>query len=56
MSHQEHIMKTRKLGNRGLEVSALGFGCMGISQSYGQPLPKAESIRLIRAAVDRGGV
>lgn len=47
-------MHTRKLGNSGLEVSALGFGCMGISQSYGQPLPKADGIRLIRAAVDRG--
>ncbi len=47
-------MQTRKLGNNGLEVSALGFGCMGISQAYGTPLPKAEGIKLIRAAVDRG--
>ena len=47
-------MQTRKLGTRGLEVSALGFGCMGISQSYGTPLPKADGIRLIRAAVERG--
>ena len=46
-------MQTRKLGNN-LEVSALGFGCMGISQSYGNALPKAEVIKLIRAAVDRG--
>jgi aryl-alcohol dehydrogenase-like predicted oxidoreductase len=45
-------MQKRKLGN--LEVSAIGFGCMGISQSYGAPLPKAEGVKLIRAAVERG--
>ena len=47
-------MKTRQLGNNELEVSALGFGCMGISQSYGTPLSKQDGIRLIRAAVERG--
>jgi aryl-alcohol dehydrogenase-like predicted oxidoreductase len=47
-------MQQRKLGSGGLEVSALGFGCMGISQSYGTPLPKQEGIALIRAAVERG--
>lgn len=47
-------MQKRKLGNSGLEVSAIGFGCMGISQSYGTPLPKAEGIKLVRAAVERG--
>lgn len=46
-------MQTRKLGNT-LDVSALGFGCMGISQSYGTPLSKADGIQLIRDAVDRG--
>ena len=46
-------MQTRKLGNT-LDVSAIGFGCMGISQSYGTPLSKAEGIKLVRAAVDRG--
>lgn len=46
-------MQTRKLGNN-LEVSALGFGCMGINHSYGTPLPKADGIKLIRAAADRG--
>ena len=46
-------MDTRTLG-RGLEVSALGLGCMGMSQSYG-PLPdRKETIALIRTAVDRG--
>jgi aryl-alcohol dehydrogenase-like predicted oxidoreductase len=46
-------MDTRTLG-RGLEVSALGLGCMGMSQSYG-PLPdRQDAIALIRAAVDRG--
>ena len=47
-------MKTRKLGSGGLEVTALGFGCMGISQSYGLPMERADGIRLIRDAVERG--
>src|SRR6187549_1517726 len=47
-------MQKRILGTNGLEVSALGFGCMGISQSYGQPLSRQEGIAIIRAAVDAG--
>ncbi len=47
-------MKTRKLGNGGLEVSSIGFGCMGLNSSYGQALPKSEAIRVIQAAYDRG--
>ncbi|KRA99972.1 aldehyde oxidase [Devosia sp. Root685] len=47
-------MKTRILGKGGLEVSAIGLGCMGISQSYGVPLETAEGIKLIRAAFERG--
>jgi len=47
-------MQKRKLGNSGLEVSALGFGCMGLNYLYGQPNEKSESIALIRAAVERG--
>lgn len=47
-------MKTRKLGNGSLEVSALGLGCMGMSWSYGPPKDKQEMINLIHAAVDRG--
>ncbi len=47
-------MQTRKLGNSGLEVSALGLGCMGLSHAYGQPVDKATGIALIRAAVERG--
>jgi aryl-alcohol dehydrogenase-like predicted oxidoreductase len=47
-------MKTRKLGRGGLEVSALGFGCMGISQSYGLPMERTDGIKLVRDAVDRG--
>jgi len=47
-------MKTRKLGNSGLEVSELGLGCMGMSFSYGPAKDKAEMIKLIRAAMDRG--
>jgi len=47
-------MQKRILGTNGLEVSALGFGCMGISQSYGQPLSRQDGIAIIRAAVDAG--
>jgi len=42
------------LGRTGLEVSALGFGCMGISQSYGRPSSREDGIAIIRTAVDRG--
>ena len=47
-------MQKRKLGNSNLEVSALGLGCMGFSQSYGPAPDKPEAIALIRAAVERG--
>lgn len=47
-------MQKRTLGNSGLEVSAIGLGCMGMSQSYGQPMETADAIRLIRAAFERG--
>jgi aryl-alcohol dehydrogenase-like predicted oxidoreductase len=46
-------MQKRTL-SRGLEVSALGLGCMGFSQSYGLPTEKHQAIRVIRAAVERG--
>ncbi len=45
-------MQTRKLGT--LEVSALGYGCMGLEGTYGQPVPRPEAIDLIHAAFDRG--
>ena len=47
-------MQKRKLGNSGLEVSALGFGCMGLSHAYGPPVDKQAGVALIRAAVERG--
>ena len=47
-------MEKRKLGNGGLEVSAIGFGCMGMSASYGPPMEKQAAVSLIWAAVDRG--
>ena len=47
-------MKKRKLGNSGVEVSALGLGCMGMSRSYGPPKDKQEMSTLLRAAVERG--
>jgi len=45
-------LPSRNLG--GLEVSALGLGCMGLSMNYGQPADKHDAIALIRAAADRG--
>jgi aryl-alcohol dehydrogenase-like predicted oxidoreductase len=47
-------MQKRKLGSSGLEVSALGLGCMGMSSAYGPAADKQEMIALIRAAVERG--
>ena len=47
-------MQMRQLGKSGLEVSALGLGCMGMSFSYGPPKEKQEMIALIRSAVERG--
>jgi aryl-alcohol dehydrogenase-like predicted oxidoreductase len=47
-------MRKRELGKSGLEVSALGFGCMGLNFSYGHALAKADSITLVRQAVERG--
>src|SRR5437016_10388595 len=47
-------MQKRRLGNSNLEVSALGLGCMGMSQSYGLPPDKQAMIALIRTAVERG--
>ena len=47
-------MQNRKLGKSNLEVSALGLGCMGMSQSYGVPPDKPAMISLIRTAVERG--
>ncbi|HET6888832.1 MAG TPA: aldo/keto reductase [Candidatus Udaeobacter sp.] len=47
-------MKMRKLGKSGLEVSAIGLGCMGMSFGYGPPKDKQEMISLLRAAVERG--
>ena len=47
-------MQKRTLGRSGLEVSALGFGCMGISQSYGRPSSREDGVAIIRSAVDAG--
>jgi aryl-alcohol dehydrogenase-like predicted oxidoreductase len=51
---EEWLMQKRTLGTSGLEVSALGLGCMGMSIAYGQPGDKQEMIALIRKAVQRG--
>jgi len=47
-------MQKRKLGKGGLEVSAIGLGCMGMSFSYGPPSDKQEMISLLRSAVELG--
>jgi aryl-alcohol dehydrogenase-like predicted oxidoreductase len=47
-------MQKRKLGKNNLEVTALGFGCMGLSFGYGPAVDKKEGISLIRSAVERG--
>ena len=43
-------MKRRTLGKSGLEVSAFGFGCMGLNFGYGHALEKQDAVNLIRAA------
>lgn len=47
-------MQTRRLGRSSLEVSAIGYGAMGLSSGYGQPTERREAITLIRQAVERG--
>jgi aryl-alcohol dehydrogenase-like predicted oxidoreductase len=47
-------MQKRKLGRSDLEVSAVGFGCMGLNSSYGHPLSNEDAIKLIRDTADRG--
>jgi aryl-alcohol dehydrogenase-like predicted oxidoreductase len=51
---QDSEMQKRKLGNSGLEVSALGLGCMGLSFGLGPAVERGEAVKLIRAAVERG--
>jgi aryl-alcohol dehydrogenase-like predicted oxidoreductase len=47
-------MKTRILGTQGLEVSALGLGCMGLSYAYGSVIEKHQAIKIIREAYEQG--
>jgi aryl-alcohol dehydrogenase-like predicted oxidoreductase len=47
-------MQKRTLGNSGLEVSAIGLGCMGMTQSFGQPMAMPDAVKLIRDAFERG--
>src|SRR3954454_13886558 len=51
---RRHMMHKRKLGKSNLEVSALGFGCMGLSFGYGPAVDREEGIKVIRKAVDLG--
>ncbi len=54
MNSEDTQLQKRKLGNSGLEVSALGLGCMGMSFGYGPPADKQAMIALIRTAIERG--
>lgn len=47
-------MKKRSLGKSGLEVSALGFGCMGLSSAYGPPTARPDGVKIIRTAFEQG--
>ena len=47
-------MKKRTLGKQGLEVSALGYGCMGLNFAYGELLDEAAAVAMLRAAHERG--
>ena len=47
-------MKTRQLGSSGLEVSTIGFGCMGLTFAYGPAMDKSSAVALIRAAFEAG--
>ena len=47
-------MKTRQLGKSGLEVSAIGFGCMGLSWGLGTALERSDAVAMVRAAFDSG--
>ena len=53
-NNKNTIKQKRIVGNSGLEVSALGFGCMGLNFSYGTVLSKEDAIAIIRAAAERG--
>jgi aryl-alcohol dehydrogenase-like predicted oxidoreductase len=54
LTSKEMNMKHRQLGRSGLEVSALGLGCMGLSYGYGPGLDRAAGIQMIRNAYERG--
>jgi aryl-alcohol dehydrogenase-like predicted oxidoreductase len=47
-------MKKRSLGKSGLDVSALGFGCMGLTSAYGSPTPRPDAVKIIRTAFEHG--
>jgi len=54
LTKESHAMQKRTLGTSGLEVSALGFGCMGISFGYGPARSREEALAIIRAAIEGG--
>lgn len=54
MGEELVIMPRRKLGSQGLEVSAIGLGCMGMSPLHGSPKPEKEMIQVIQIAIESG--
>src|ERR1700760_8541 len=52
--NRRSLMQIRQLGNNGLEVSAIGLGCMGLSFAYGPALEKQAGIKLLRDAYENG--
>jgi aryl-alcohol dehydrogenase-like predicted oxidoreductase len=54
LSAMDKTIAKRKLGKGGLEVSAIGLGCMGMSYAYGPPPDRKQMIGLLRSAVERG--
>jgi aryl-alcohol dehydrogenase-like predicted oxidoreductase len=54
MGYKGRTMQKRKLGTSNLEVSAIGYGCMGLDYAYGPATDRQEGIKIIRGAVERG--
>jgi aryl-alcohol dehydrogenase-like predicted oxidoreductase len=54
MGYKGRTLQKRKLGTNNLEVSAIGYGCMGLDYGYGPATDRQEGVKVIRGAVERG--